>query len=53
MEAFTTAISSVVTVIQNSLSIFLEPPMIFFVALAGAAAVFALIKRHLVMTKRG
>ena len=53
-SALTTFIGNVTTVlgtVKSSLSVFLEPPIIYFVALAGVAATVGVIKKLLPMRR--
>lgn len=51
METFTTNMSSVITSVTSALSIFLEPPIVWFVAASGVAVVVKLAKKLLPMKK--
>lgn len=53
-SALTTFIGNVTTVlgtVKSSLSVFLEPPIIYFVALAGVVATVGVIKKLLPMRR--
>ena len=52
MTEFITSITTALGAVTSSLSIFLEPPIIYFVALAGVAATVGVIKK-LIPMRRG
>lgn len=52
MTEFITSITTALGAVTSSLSIFLEPPIIYFVALAGVAATVSVIKK-LIPMRRG
>lgn len=52
MADFITSITTALGAVTSSLSIFLEPPIIYFVALAGVAATVGVIKK-LIPMRRG
>lgn len=52
MADFITNITTALGAVTSSLSIFLEPPIIYFVALAGVAATVGVIKK-LIPMRRG
>lgn len=51
MADFVTSVTSALGTVTSSMSIFLEPPIIYFVALAGVAATIGVIKKLLPMRK--
>lgn len=51
MADFVTNVTSALGTVTSSMSIFLEPPIIYFVALAGVAATIGVIKKLLPMRK--
>lgn len=51
METFITSVTSLIEPVKTAMSIFLEPPVIFFVAAAGLVVVISLVKK-LIPTKR-
>lgn len=51
MATFITSVTSLIEPVKTAMSIFLEPPVIFFVAAAGLVVVISLVKK-LIPTKR-
>ncbi len=51
MESFVTNITSLIEPVKSAMAIFLEPPIVFFVAAAGLVVIFSLVKK-LIPTKR-
>lgn len=52
LSTFISNISTVLGTVSNSLSVFLQPPLVYFVALAGVSATVLVIKKLLPMKKR-
>lgn len=52
METFITSVTSLIEPVKTSLSIFLEPPIVFFVAAAGLVVLFSLAKKLIPTKKR-
>lgn len=51
MTTFITNVTSLIEPVKSAMSIFLEPPVVFFVAAAGLLVVISLVKK-LIPTKR-
>ncbi len=52
MSAFITNVTSLVEPVKSAMSLFLEPPIVFFVAAAGLVVVFSLAKKLIPTKKR-
>ena len=52
METFINSVTSLIEPVKSAMSLFLEPPIIFFVAAAGLLVVLSLVKKLLPMKKR-
>ncbi len=52
MADFITSVSSLIPTVKSAMSVFLEPPIVFFVAAAGLVVVLSLVKKLLPMKKR-
>lgn len=51
MEAFATNMTSIITSVTSVLTIFLEPPIIWFVAAAGVGVVVKIARKFIPMKK--
>ena len=51
MEVFATNMTTIIESVTSAISIFLEPPIIYFVAAAGVGVVFKLVKKLMPMKK--
>lgn len=51
MEVFTTQMTAILASVKDGLSLFLEPPIVYFVAAAGVGVVIKLAKRIMPMKK--
>lgn len=51
MADFVANVTTALSAVTSSMSIFLEPPIIYFVALAGVAATIGVIKKLLPMRR--
>lgn len=52
MEAFITNVTSLIDPVKSAMSLFLEPPIVFFVAAAGLVVVISLVKKLIPTKKR-
>lgn len=52
MSTFITNVTSLVEPVKSAMSLFLEPPIVFFVAAAGLVVVFSLAKKLIPTKKR-
>lgn len=52
METFIASVTSLIEPVKTAMSIFLEPPVIFFVAAAGLVVVISLVKKLIPTKKR-
>jgi len=52
MADFVTSVTSLVAPVKSAMAVFLEPPIVFFVAAAGLVVILGLVKRLLPMKRR-
>lgn len=52
MTGFISSVTSLIEPVKSAMSMFLEPPVVFFVAAAGLVVVVGLVKKLLPIKKR-
>lgn len=52
METFITSVTSLIEPVKTAMSLFLEPPIVFFVAAAGLVVILSLAKKLLPMRRK-
>lgn len=51
MESFLTSVTGLIEPVKTAMALFLEPPIVFFVAAAGLVVVISMVKRLMPMKK--
>lgn len=52
METFITSVTSLIDPVKTAMSLFLEPPIVFFVAAAGLVVILSLVKKLMPMRRK-
>lgn len=52
METFITSVTSLIEPVKTAMSLFLEPPIVFFVAAAGLVVILSLVKKLMPMRRK-
>lgn len=51
MDTFVTSVGSLIEPVKDAMALFLEPPIVFFVAAAGLVVLLSLVKKLLPMRR--
>lgn len=52
LDTFITSVTSLIEPVKTAMALFLEPPIIFFVAAAGLVVILSMVKRLLPMRRK-